>query len=110
MHVCFVFILGRYSVPACDVPRQLTLEAAILRVVMLAAFFQLRCKPMFFLDRYVKDEASGDVIWPENWQKELNPSTEQMPWRYMIVERDHFPRFDQSKTRAKFDGDAVGLR
>jgi hypothetical protein len=65
---------------------------------------------MFFLDRYVKDEASGDVIWPENWQKELNPSTEQMPWRYMIVERDHFPRFDQSKTRAKFDGDAVGLR
>lgn len=68
----------------------------------------MRLKPVHNLvSRYVKDEASGDVIWPENWQKELNPSTQQMPWRYMIVERDHFPRFDQKKTYSKFDGDAV---
>jgi len=56
---------------------------------------------------YVKDEAGGEVIWPEQWAERCQPSTELHPWRYMIVERDHFPRFDQAKSRTVFDGDCV---
>ena len=63
------------------------------------------------LHRYAKlestDPDAGQVIWPEAWQNEMQPSTEQSPWRYMIVERDHFPRFDQSKLRTRYDGEAV---
>ena len=56
---------------------------------------------------YIKDEGSGDVIWPERWQQDMQPSTEQNPWRYMIVNRDHFPRFDQGRSQTHFDGDQV---
>jgi len=56
---------------------------------------------------YAKDEASGDVIWPEKWQTTMQASTEASHWRYIIVERDQFPRFDQTKDSSVYDGDAV---
>lgn len=56
---------------------------------------------------YAKDEASGDVIWPEKWSTTMQPSTDASHWRYVIVERDKFPRFDQTKDSSVYDGDAV---
>jgi hypothetical protein len=56
---------------------------------------------------YCREEASGDVIWPEKWQSDLQPSTELMPWRYTVVERDHFPRFDQRADPVRYEGEAT---
>lgn len=56
---------------------------------------------------YVKEEIAGDVIWPENWMTHMQPSTEQTPWRYVIVQRDYFPTFDQTRRKDAYDGDAV---
>lgn len=52
-------------------------------------------------------EGSQEVIWPEKWQTGLQATTEASHWRYVIVERDHFPRFDQTKDQSVYDGDNV---
>ena len=40
---------------------------------------------------YIKDEASGDVFWPEQWQQELQPHTERNPWKYFMVRSLSWP-------------------
>jgi len=56
---------------------------------------------------YARDESNNEVIWPEEWMNKMQASTDESPWRYVIVNRDKFPRFDQVHHRERYDGDTV---
>lgn len=50
---------------------------------------------------YARDVVGGEVLWPEEWMSRMHATSPSSPWSYIIVEKDHFPLYDQARSRER---------